>query len=250
MSIKGMDDVTGHNVARYQQPRFFLFRGERQLFDHLLQPGMRVLDLGCGSGRVSKYPLQRGARVLGCDLSRTALRELQENLSAQTGLWISQGDARHLPFKDRSFHAVIFAFAGIDFIYPEAGRVAALREIERVLLPGGYFIMSSHNPLGTLLSPRGFRSWRGCRWRGQYLISGAWRKPYFRDYGGIRLYQALPHKVIQQVTIQTRMRFCFALSRSGSVTSLPLLSMLSAGPYYVFVRRGPYAGGQESLPPL
>jgi SAM-dependent methyltransferase len=234
MGTTAMIDVTKDNVARYQQPRFFLFRGERQLVDTLVQPRMRVLDLGCGNGRVSKYLLQRGACVLGCDLSRTALRELQENLSAHRDLAISQGDARQLPFKDHSFHAVVFAFAGIDYIYPEADRLGALREIERVLAPGGCFIFSSHNPLGTLLSPRGFRSWRGCRWRGRYLVSGAWGKVYFRDYGGILLYQALPQKVIKQVTTQTRMQFCLAISRSGSVTSRTILSIFSAGPYYVF----------------
>lgn len=245
-----MGEVTSDNVARYQQPRCSLFRGERQLVDNLLRPGMRVLDLGCGSGRVSKYLLHRSARVLGCDLSRAALRELQANLSLRRGLGISQGDARQLPFKDCSFDAVIFAFAGIDYIHPEAGRITALREVERVLVPEGYFILSSHNPLGTLLSPRGFRSWRGWRWRGQYLLSGAWGKAYFRDYGGLLLYQALPRKVIEQVTMQTRMQFCFALSRSGGMRSLPILSMLSAGPYYVFVRSGPYAGGKGSLPPV
>jgi hypothetical protein len=57
---------------------------------------------------------------------------------------------------------------------------------------------------------------------------------YFRDYGGILLYQALPQKVIKQVTTQTRMQFCLAISRSGSVTSRTILSMFSAGPYYVF----------------
>jgi len=250
MSTIEVVEVTTDNVARYRQPRFFLFRGERQLVESLVQPGMRVLDLGCGSGRISKYLLQRGARVLGCDLSLTALRKLQVNLPGDSGLGISQGDARQLPFKDRSFDAVIFAFAGIDYIYPEVGRIAALREVERVLAPGGYFIMSSHNPLGTLLSPRGFRSWTGWRWRGHYLTSGAWAKTYFRDYAGILLYQALPRKVIQQVTMQTRMQFCFALSRSGTITALPILAVLSAGPYYVFVRRAPYAGVTGSLPSL
>jgi SAM-dependent methyltransferase len=236
-----MIDVTKNNAARYQQPRFLpVFRGERQLIDSLLQVGMRVLDLGCGSGRVFKYLLRRGTCVLGCDLSRTALRELQEDLSSRSGLLISQGDARQLPFKDRSFHAVIFAFNGIDYIYPKADRLGALREIERVLVPGGYFIFSSHNPLGTLLSSRGFRSWRGWRWRGQYLLSGVWRKVYFRDHNGILGYQGLPQTVIKQVSTHTRLQFCFALSRSGTITSRTMLSILSAWPYYVFLKSDAY----------
>lgn len=249
MGSTAMTDRTKENVARYKQPRFSTFRGERQLVDTLVQPGMRVLDLGCGSGRVTNCLLRRGACVVGCDLSRTALQELQENLSAHRGVAISHGDARHLPFRGCSFHVVMFAFAGIDFIYPEADRLEALREIERVLVPGGCFIFSSHNPLGTLLSPRGVRCWRAWRWRGQYLISGAWRKPYFPDYGGLLLYQALPQKVIKQVTTQTRMQFCLAVSRSGSVTSRTMLSILSAGPYYVF-KSDAYADRQGTLPPF
>jgi SAM-dependent methyltransferase len=237
MSSTATIDVTTDNVARYRQPRCLpVFPAERRLIDRLLRPGMRVLDLGCGSGRIFQYLLQHGARVLGCDLSDTALRDLRQNLRAHSGVAISRCDARRLPFTDGFFQAVIFAFNGIDCIYPEADRLVALREVDRVLVPGGYFIFSSHNPLGTLLSPRGFRSWRAWRWRGKYLLSGAWRKVYFRDHNGILGYQATPRTVIEQVGTHTRMRFRFAVSRSGIVTSRALLSIVSAWPYYVFMK--------------
>lgn len=246
-----MVEVTQENVVQYRQPRrFFLFRGERQLLDCLIQPGMRVLDLGCGNGRISVRLLERGASVFGCDLSRPALRELQERIPARKGSMISEGDARQLPFRDCSFDAVVFAFAGLDYVYPQADRLRALREIERVLISQGYFIFSSHNPLGTLLSPRGLRSWTNWRWRVRYVLSAAWRRPYFRDYAGILLYQALPQKIIQQVARHTRMRFLLALGRAGSITSLPMLSLFSAGPYYIFVKEGSHAGAQGSFPPL
>jgi len=48
-----------------------LFRGERQLLDRYLAPDMRVLDLGSGSGRVTKHIAAAGARVWACDLNAT-----------------------------------------------------------------------------------------------------------------------------------------------------------------------------------
>jgi ubiquinone/menaquinone biosynthesis C-methylase UbiE len=107
-----------------------------KLIDDLLRPGMRVLDLGCGSGRISTHLVRRGASVVGCDLSGPALRELQAKIPAEQPV-IIQGDARHLPFRDCLFDAVVFAFAGLDYVCPEPDRFRTLREIERVLVPGG-----------------------------------------------------------------------------------------------------------------
>ena len=58
-------------------------------------------------------------------------------------LWT--GDASNLGLKDNSFDVVIFSFNGIDYIYPYIKRLAALKEIRRVLKTNGLFIFSSHN---------------------------------------------------------------------------------------------------------
>ena len=88
------------------------------------------------------------------------------------------------------------------------------------------------------------------RWRARYLLSGAWRRAYFRDYAGILLYQVSPGKIVEQVSIRTRMQFCLAVARVGRITSLATLSLFSAGPYHVFAKRPPHAGSQGPLPRL
>ncbi|HCO03007.1 MAG TPA: hypothetical protein DIT48_06545 [Actinobacteria bacterium] len=61
-------DATKANVATYRQVEFPLFKGEERIFQRFLRPGMGVLDLGCGSGRVTRPLAARGVRVIGADL--------------------------------------------------------------------------------------------------------------------------------------------------------------------------------------
>src|SRR5438034_7323 len=50
----GTRDLTSSNVARYTPWDFDLFGAEAAIFDRFLRPGMLVLDLGCGNGRVGR----------------------------------------------------------------------------------------------------------------------------------------------------------------------------------------------------
>src|SRR5918992_2171874 len=221
-----MTDVTRDGTKRYKQPPMPLFQGERELLDRFVRPGMRVLDVGCGYGRVTGPLLHRGARVCACDLNLAVLRQLQTNLASESTAAIIQADARSLPFKDRQLDVVLFAFNAIDMVFPETARIHVLQEIERVLRPGGYFIFSSHNPLGTVVSPRGLRSWTSWRVRLRHLLSGAFRQTYFRDEADTVWYQALPRSVIRQVSEQSGMAFRVAVNRSGTLSSLAVISLL------------------------
>jgi ubiquinone/menaquinone biosynthesis C-methylase UbiE len=203
---------------------------------------MRVLDLGCGSGRILRTLATRSVRVCACDLNYAALVQLRASQSTENLIGIAQADARSLPFASASIDAVIFAFNGIDFLYPESERVTALHEIGRVLRPGGYFIVSTHNPVGTLLSPRGLRSPKAWRWRFRYALSGTVRQPYFRNHDGLHLYHALPTQVVAQVTEHTGTTFLYCLNRSGASRSVAVATLFSPWPYYAFRRRGGHAG--------
>jgi len=231
-------NVTADNVARYEQPPMQLFRGERQLLDRYLAPDMRVLDLGSGSGRVTKHIAAAGARVWACDLNATALQVLRRSLHPSSVVSVILADARELPVPDCSFDMVVFAFNGIDFLHPESERFRALEEISRVLRPGGYFVFSSHNRLGMLLTPRGLRSRNAWRWRLRFALSGIPTKRYFLDTNGLLLYQAVPAEVVDQVNAHGGFRFLCAQNRSGHVNAMPLISLFSAWPSYVFIKEG------------
>lgn len=91
----------------------------------------RILDAGCGSGRMT-IPLSRaGYRVVGLDLVRDSLREIR----ARGDYDLVAGDVRCLPFRDRTFDAVVCYDVLQHLLKPERARAA--EEIERVLMPGG-----------------------------------------------------------------------------------------------------------------
>ncbi len=98
-----------------------------------LQPGQRVLDVACGTGVLSHEAAARvGERgsVVGLDANPGMLAVARRRHAGMT--W-QEGQAEALPFKDASFDAVISQF-GLMFF---ADRVGALREMRRVLRPGG-----------------------------------------------------------------------------------------------------------------
>lgn len=103
------------------------------------QPHGRVLDLGCGTGQLAHRLRLMGARVVGCDFSRGMLAAARAR--DRRVAWI-QADALHLPFAGAAFDAVVSTQAFHWF--PD--QAAALREIARVLRPGGVFVLTAVRP--------------------------------------------------------------------------------------------------------
>ena len=121
-------------------------------------PPARVLDLGCGAGRTTVGLVRRGFTAVGIDLSRALLDVARSRFP---GLEFVEMDATRLAYDERSFDAALFSYNGIDCIYPIEARRACLREVYRVLRPGGVFVLSSHNVVGAVFSggyfyPRGY----------------------------------------------------------------------------------------------
>ncbi len=98
--------------------------------------GRRVLDLGCGKGRFARSLSERGAGVIGLDLSAAMLAEA-------TDLNRVRGSARHLPFGPASFDAVI-AVEIFEHLAPRSIDQVC-DEVRRVLRPGGVFVMVDKN---------------------------------------------------------------------------------------------------------
>ncbi len=104
-----------------------------------LKPGMRVLDVGTGTGMVAMAAAQAvgpTGRVIGHDLAPEMIAAAQAKAAASglTQIDFRLGDAEHLPFPDESFDAVMFA-SSLFFVPDIPG---ALREARRVLAPGGW----------------------------------------------------------------------------------------------------------------
>ena len=72
-----------------------------------LEPGMDVLDVGCGTGNATIPAARGGARVTGLDLSPDLLAIARERASdAMVEVEWVEGDAQELPFEDASFDRV------------------------------------------------------------------------------------------------------------------------------------------------
>lgn len=139
-----LDSKSFYNTADsllHYRTRKSLFDHERIAFDHI--PGSStLLDLGCGTGRTTAHLIERGHKVVALDLS---VGMIETAKAENRDIPYSVGDASALSFKDGQFDGVVFSFNGIDCLHPYDKRLKALREIHRVLRPGGLFIFSAHN---------------------------------------------------------------------------------------------------------
>jgi SAM-dependent methyltransferase len=131
-------------VAEYYAALNYLTPCERLLFEEYLRPNLAILDLGVGGGRTTAYLSSIAARYVGVDYASEMVAECRKKFPQ---LEFETENASDLSrFEASSFDAVVIAFNGMDYVIPDESRLRALREIHRVLKPGGILIFSSHNP--------------------------------------------------------------------------------------------------------
>jgi SAM-dependent methyltransferase len=126
---------------------FLLPLGPRLVEACGILPGMRVLDVGAGTGNASLPAAERGARVTASDLTPELLdagrrRAESEGLELE---WV-EADAEHLPFKDESFDVVMSSIGAM--FAPHHQDVAD--ELVRVCRPGGTIGLLSWTPEGMI----------------------------------------------------------------------------------------------------
>jgi SAM-dependent methyltransferase len=107
--------------------------------------GKRVLEVGCGSAPCSRWLAAHGAYPVGLDLSSSMLRHAAAaNWRAGIEVPLVQAGAERLPFGDATFDLACSAFGAIPFV-AEPGLV--MREVARVLRPGGRFVFAVNHPV-------------------------------------------------------------------------------------------------------
>jgi demethylmenaquinone methyltransferase/2-methoxy-6-polyprenyl-1,4-benzoquinol methylase len=112
-----------------QDPRW------RRFLVSLVVPGASVLDVATGTGAVAERLLRRGCDVTGIDQSTEMLAVARARLGGRARLL--EGRAEQLPFADESFDALTFTYL-LRYVDDP---VATLRELARVVRPGGTVAM-------------------------------------------------------------------------------------------------------------
>lgn len=111
-----------------------------------------VLEIGVGTGRIARPAAAAGCRVVGLDISTDMLAQAQEGLRPfPPNLVLTQADMHHLPYRSRSFAAVL----AVHVLHLAQNWQQMLREAVRVLRSGGAFIQGDdwidpHSVVGRL----------------------------------------------------------------------------------------------------
>ena len=105
-----------------------------------IRPGMRALDVACGTGDITFDLARRGARAVGLDVTHRMVQIAAAKRSPGSARFIV-GDMMSLPFAQAQFDVITsgYGIRNVPAIEP------ALREISRTLRPGGLFLSLDFN---------------------------------------------------------------------------------------------------------
>jgi ubiquinone/menaquinone biosynthesis C-methylase UbiE len=111
-----------------------------------LEPGLELLDLACGHGRIANSLAERGVRVTGLDATPLFL-DLARKDAAERAVEVEyvEGDMRSLPWSER-FDRVLSWFTSLGYFSDEENR-QVLAEAHRALRPGGLLAVEMNNLL-------------------------------------------------------------------------------------------------------
>ena len=172
-----MVEAWAEAVDRYAE-KTALFPDERRIID-AMQPG-RTLDVGCGTGRVTRFLKDAGHAVEGVDICPEMVERAR---ILHPDIPFTVGDAARLPPLGR-FDNVVFSFNTLDYVYPESRRDEAVSGVAGLLEQGGVLAYSTHNWLWLLKPSR--RALRRIR---------HYRGPYYTEdtvYGSLLTYYSNP----------------------------------------------------------
>ncbi|WP_233513435.1 class I SAM-dependent methyltransferase [Micromonospora craterilacus] len=112
----------------------------------------RVLDAGCGAGRMSRYLTERGCQVQGVDLSPRMVAMARRD---HRDLVFTVGSLTGLPYPDDQFAGVLLWYSTIHT--PPAGQARIFAEATRVLRPGGHLLVGFQSGTGERDLARAYR---------------------------------------------------------------------------------------------
>jgi SAM-dependent methyltransferase len=185
------------------------------------RPAGRIIDLGCGTGRLTLTLAQAGYQPVGVDLSLPMLQVLREKAAA---LGVSApcvcGNLVELGiFADGAFDHAACLFSTLGLIVGAAARARAVTHVHRLLKPGGVFVVHVHNRWFNFWTGAGRRlllkemmtSWSGRGTSGDYVMPGGLTMHLFTRGEIVALLQKAGFAIVEVRPI--------SLSADGRLTS-------------------------------
>lgn len=243
------DDYNAINaVLHYTKAAHFvgLWKSELVLVTrHFPDRSARLLEAGCGAGRVAVGLWQHGYRdITGFDFA-AELVDQARNLAQEKsidGLTFLQADATRLEtchiLYDKLFDGVLFMFNGLMQIPGRENRRAALQGLHRLCKPGGIFIFTTHDRA----DPKDLEEWKkeAARWaRGEQnprLVEFGDR--YFTDDNGNTFMHLPDRKEVLEDLAATGWTYVESATRNELASETPKVRNFSDNCTFWVARKG------------
>jgi ubiquinone/menaquinone biosynthesis C-methylase UbiE len=193
------DKIEEHNIKRFNKWAGSYDTGIAGIFYKMcyrkirpllsLQDGMKVLDVGCGTGSLLKE-LSRSGKELnlyGIDLSSEMIRAAREKLKDEKHVELHEASAADLPFESNFFDYIVC----MNSLHHHADPNQSLTEMARILKPGGVMILTDSFVDSTV---------RKILSRTVYLLWNEGEVQYFKREELRRIFRSLGYEPVRQQT--------------------------------------------------
>jgi ubiquinone/menaquinone biosynthesis C-methylase UbiE len=206
---------------------------EEILIDKYFKKQSKILDLGCGTGRTTLSLKKKNFDVIGIDFSKSMI-DIAKKVSKRERLDINYlvMDVCSLDFDDCLFDGLFFSFNGFEQI-SKNNRLKALKQMHRVLKPGGYLILSTYNilnPMNFLISIKHFLFNKKTKKFGEWVVNTEGAKLFIYVSNPFKLSKILKNigfkraYINSEICIQKEQKCLFWFLRKPSI-------------YYIFFKR-------------
>lgn len=139
--LQDVPDAYNTIAAHFSETRKGQWKAIADLVQEYVKPGMKVLDLGCGSGRVSELIDAAGGQYVGMDVSSGLIEQARQQYPEHE---FHVGTMLETGFHDAEFD-VLLLVASFHHVPSDELRLQTLQEMARILKPGGIAAMTNWN---------------------------------------------------------------------------------------------------------
>lgn len=141
--MERIQSLKNYYETHNEDERFFSKRGMVEFLttvhyiERYLKPGMKIIEIGAGTGRYSHYFARNGYQVDAVELIECNIEVFKQNTKPSENVTIMQGDAVSLVDIDSEQYDITLLLGPLYHLYTEEDQKAAMREALRVTKKGG-----------------------------------------------------------------------------------------------------------------